>query len=262
MLKDIRDNFRFLLTIILYLILIGAVIYGIYYGATIGRYLLSFIDDKEHPFLGALVFGAIGLILGYISIVLFFGSIITLLNIDENVQKITKVIMDLTGNKQLSPDNKTTESSMTDNLKEILNKLFENEIKEDEIIEDEIIENTRPIKKLQPHESAINAFEKTIAVIGDASISADDFAKAKTKLETAMLGLYKGLGNLIARANFAKMLNRADFEIIIETGNESPNANAHKSMTIGVDYLLTHDAEPTIARAIRDKVCNDNAFAD
>ena len=114
----------------------------------------------------------------------------------------------------------------------------------------------------QPHESTITAFGKTITVTGDASIATADFTTAKGKLQTAMTGLDEGLNNQIVRDKFAVMLDRNGFKIIIETGNAGPNADANKSMTIGIDYLLANDAEPTIALAIRNKVNTDDAFAE
>jgi hypothetical protein len=333
MLTEIRDSFRSWLNVIFWVILIASVLGGIHFGLTEGQILLLPIDGEEHKVLGALLFGFLGFLIGYIFLVICFGWIATLLNIDENVQKTTKVIEDLdekikkltaaitdsAENKRspsvsstagmhtfndlnldlepilLEPDlddglsddlkvnfddlgadinddiNLDLDDGLSDDLNVNFNGLGDDVNADFELndgldfnipIKEATDENTRPIKKMQPHESAITAFDKTIAVIGDASISAVNFAHAKTKLETAMAGLYKRLLDPVARDKFAKMLNRTGFEMLIETGNESPNANAHKSMIIGVDYLLAHDAEPTIAIAIRDKVHKDNAFAN
>ena len=114
----------------------------------------------------------------------------------------------------------------------------------------------------QPHESTITAFGKTITVTGDASIATADFTTAKGKLQTAMTGLDEGLNNQIVRDKFAVMLDRNGFKIIIETGNAGPNADANKSMTIGVVYLNTTTDDNTIKGAIFAKVYTDNAFAD
>ena len=64
------------------------------------------------------------------------------------------------------------------------------------------------------------------------------------------------------RSKYDVMLNRTGFTIIIKTGNASPDADANKSMTIGVNYLLDNDATPTIAAGISQKVGIDDAFAD
>jgi len=122
----------------------------------------------------------------------------------------------------------------------------------------------------QPHESTITAFGKTATVTGDASISTADFNTAKGKLETAMVALYNSVSGIPSiLKTFTDMLDRPGFEIIIETGNATPDADANKSMTIGVDYLLNTDAtsdstEPgsSIAQDIFNKVRRDNAFAD
>ena len=113
--------------------------------------------------------------------------------------------------------------------------------------------------KQGPHESTITAFDRTIAVKGDAAISTADFNTAKGKLQEAMTAL-NSLGPGDQRNKFIYMLDRAGFAILIKTGNAGPNADANKSMTIGVDYLLTNNAEPTIAQAIEEKVWSD-AFA-
>jgi len=115
----------------------------------------------------------------------------------------------------------------------------------------------------QPHESTITAFGKTATVIGDASISTDDFNTAKGKLEEAMVALSGVITTEHPlRSKYDVMLNRTGFTIIIETGNASPNADANKSMTIGVNYLLDNDTTPTIAAGISQKVGIDDAFAD
>jgi hypothetical protein len=110
MLKEIRDTFRIYLIIFLCLLLIAFVIAGIRYGLTIGQALIYLIDGKEHPLLGAFIFGTIGLIVGHFFIVIFFGMIATILNIDENLEKITKITMDLTKDKGLPTVSKTTEN--------------------------------------------------------------------------------------------------------------------------------------------------------
>ena len=108
-----------------------------------------------------------------------------------------------------------------------------------------------------PHESTITAFGKTATVIGDAAISTADFNTAKGKLEEAMVFL-SASGDL----KFNVMLDRDGFKIIIQKGNDGPDADANKSMTVGIDYLLANDAVPTIAIDIGMKVLLDNAFAD
>ena len=114
----------------------------------------------------------------------------------------------------------------------------------------------------QPHESTITAFSKTITVKGDGSIATADFNTAKGKLEEAMVALNSANeDNIELQAKFATMLNRTGFAMIIGTGNATPNADANKSMTIGVDYLLANDMT-TIALAILSKVNVDNAFAE
>jgi hypothetical protein len=76
-----------------------------------------------------------------------------------------------------------------------------------------------------------------------------------------MTALTNGIGPGLQRDKYISMLNRTSFAIIIKTGNAGPDADANKSMTIGVNYLLDNDAEPTIAQDIDDKVYAD-AFAD
>jgi uncharacterized lipoprotein NlpE involved in copper resistance len=114
----------------------------------------------------------------------------------------------------------------------------------------------------QEHESTINAFGRDIIVKGDASISAGDFNNAKIKLQTAMKDLetvYPS-GNIM-RPKFDNMLDRPGFVIMIKTGNAGPAADANKSMTIGVRYLIDNDVKPTIVTSIAQKV-NRGAFAD
>ena len=115
--------------------------------------------------------------------------------------------------------------------------------------------------KQGPHESTITAFGRTIKVKGDASISTADFNIAKGKLEEAMTTLSNGVPEGPQRDRFNTMLNRTGFSIIIETGNASPDANANKSMTIGVDYLRGNDAS-TIVAAMMQKVVVAPAFLD
>jgi hypothetical protein len=116
-----------------------------------------------------------------------------------------------------------------------------------------------------PHKSTITAFGKTITVKGDASISTDDFNAAKEKLGEAMTYFDTNMTSPAARAYYTNMLNRSGFAIIIKTGNATPNADANKSMTIGVNYLLHTNAvgeTASIAVAIHGKVFTDDAFAD
>jgi 5-enolpyruvylshikimate-3-phosphate synthase len=114
----------------------------------------------------------------------------------------------------------------------------------------------------QEHESTINAFDRDITVKGDASISAANFNAANVKLQDAMNDLEKVYPNEnTMRPKFDNMLDRIGFVIMIKTGDALPDADANKSMTIGVDYLLGNDAVPTIASAITQKVAKD-AFAD
>ena len=107
-----------------------------------------------------------------------------------------------------------------------------------------------------PHESTITAFGKTIAVKGDASIETANFNTAKGKLEEAMVALANDVDEFSPpedKARFINMLNRTNFAIIIGAGNASPDANANKSMTIGVNYLLGNNRY-TISVAIAQKV--------
>ena len=121
---------------------------------------------------------------------------------------------------------------------------------------------TRPIAMLpNPNQTTITAFGKTITVKGDASISTADFNTAKGKLEQAMVYLDENMNDQVSRNEYAVMLDRTGFAMIIETGNASPNANANKQMTVGVVYLIDNDVVSTIAMAIDDKVY-DGAFAD
>ena len=113
----------------------------------------------------------------------------------------------------------------------------------------------------QPHESTITAFGETIAVKGDASISTADFNTAKGKLGEAM-NILDSFANAEVRLLYTNVLNRDGFAMIIETGNAEPDADANKSMTIGVKYLLDNDVNSTIAQAIYQKVILDGAFAD
>jgi predicted small secreted protein len=110
------------------------------------------------------------------------------------------------------------------------------------------------------HSGTISAFGKTISVIGDASISAGNFGDAKDKLETAMNTSDDLINDSYVRALYITMLSRDGFKIIIETGNAGPAADANKSMTIGVRYLLDNDIEQTIVNAIYTKVSIDAAF--
>ena len=111
-----------------------------------------------------------------------------------------------------------------------------------------------------PNHSTITAFGKTITVKGDASISTANFNTARGKLQEAMTAL-NTISPGLQRDKYISMVNRTGFAILIKTGNASPDVDANKSMTIGVDYLLANNAEPTIAQAIDDKVYAD-AFAD
>jgi hypothetical protein len=114
----------------------------------------------------------------------------------------------------------------------------------------------------QPHESTITAFGKTIAVTGDAAISTADFNTAVGKLQEAMSRLTLAITAPSILERYGEVLDRSGFTIIIKMGDASPDADANKSMTIGVDYLLANDAETTIAQAINKKIYTDNAFAD
>ena len=114
----------------------------------------------------------------------------------------------------------------------------------------------------EPHESTITAFNRTITVKGDASISTADFNTAKGKLQEAMVVLSGWLNGYSGYNTFVAMLNRTGFAIIIGTSNDEPDADANKSMTIGIDYLLTNDANTTIATRLNKIVIQDNAFAD
>jgi len=113
----------------------------------------------------------------------------------------------------------------------------------------------------KPHESTITAFGKTAKVTGDASISTADFATVKGKLQTVMTMADSGTTDPTVRGSFTNMLDHTGFAIIIETGNAGPTANANKSMTIGVNYVLNNDIN-TIGQAIWSKIVDDNAFAD
>ena len=114
----------------------------------------------------------------------------------------------------------------------------------------------------QPHESTITAFGKTIAVKGDASISTADFNTVKGKLEKAMSRLTLAITAPSILERYDEVLDRVGFAIIIKMGDASPDADANKSMTIGVNYLLDNDATPTIAAGISQKVGIDDAFAN
>ena len=121
----------------------------------------------------------------------------------------------------------------------------------------------------QPHEGTINAFGRNITVTGDASISTTNWNTAKGKLQEAMqdLDLYAPEDSE-PRNSFVNMLDRSGFAIIIETGNASPDANANKQMTMGINFLLDNDAIvtdendliQTIAYVISQKVLADKAF--
>jgi hypothetical protein len=114
----------------------------------------------------------------------------------------------------------------------------------------------------QPHQSAITAFGRTITVTGDASISTADFNTAVGNLESALNWLNDLDDELdnAARAGIAVMLDRPGFQIIIKTGNAGPDADANKSLTIGVDYLKSNDNR-TIAKGVLALI-DDNAFAN
>jgi hypothetical protein len=113
-----------------------------------------------------------------------------------------------------------------------------------------------------PHQTTITAFGKEATVIGDAAISTADFNTAKGKLQEAMTALDGWLTGTPGYNNFFAMINRTGFAIIIGIGNVEPDADANKSMTIGIDYLLTNDANTTIAIRLNKIVVQDNAFAD
>jgi hypothetical protein len=114
-----------------------------------------------------------------------------------------------------------------------------------------------------PHTDTITAFGKEATVIGDAALSTDDFNTAKGKLQEAFTYADTTIpADHQLRDKYNVMLNRSGFKIIIEIGNASPDANANKSMTIGVDYLLDNDVTPTIMTGINQKVLIENAFAD
>jgi len=104
MLKSIRDSFRIYFNIFLWLLFLASGAYGVFYGTTIGQFWLKFIfnDEEDHPIWGAIIFGFIGLLLGYIVLVLLFGLITTILNIDENLETTTKIYKHLATKKQLS----------------------------------------------------------------------------------------------------------------------------------------------------------------
>jgi len=111
-----------------------------------------------------------------------------------------------------------------------------------------------------PHTGTITAFDRTINIKGDASISDAAFTIAKDKIEAVMEDL--GL-NFFGSPNFNTMLNRSGFAIIMVTGNAGPNANYNKSMTVGVDYVLNQVNDiHTIEQVIVDKVLEDEVFAD
>jgi hypothetical protein len=113
------------------------------------------------------------------------------------------------------------------------------------------------------HSSTISAFDRTITVKGDASISAANFNIAKGNVETAMQEMDTDMPSGSARAAFITMLDRAGFKIMIKTGNAGPAAaDEMKTMTIGVNYLLTDDAISKVKQAIADKVLGEDAFAD
>ena len=113
-----------------------------------------------------------------------------------------------------------------------------------------------------PHQTTITAFGKTATVTGDAALSTADFNTAKGKLQEAMTKLSSAITAPSILERYGEVLGRVGFAILIKTGNAGPDADANKSMTIGVDYLLNNDAETTIAQAINKKIYTDNAFAD
>jgi len=116
------------------------------------------------------------------------------------------------------------------------------------------------IQAPQPHTDTITAYSKTINVSGDGTISTTNFNNAMTKLESA-IELYEEYCPTETPwgINFIAMVNRHGFEIIIETGNAGPAANASKSMTIGVNYLLSSEVDK-IVDDIYDLI-DANAFA-
>ena len=114
----------------------------------------------------------------------------------------------------------------------------------------------------QPHQTTITAFGKDITVTGDAALSTADFNTAKGKLQEAFNEASDNTPDGSYRNMYYIMLDRPGFKIIIKTGNAGPDADANKSMTIGVDYLLTNNVRPTILNDIGMKVLIDNAFAD
>jgi len=120
------------------------------------------------------------------------------------------------------------------------------------------------------HTDTITAYGRTINIRGDASISPADFANAKGKLEAGIAMWDSWFSNDSPEVfKFIAIVERTGFEILIQTGNAPPDADANKSMIIGVDYLLspvyderiTNDAE-AIGVAIYIKVVEEDAFAD
>ena len=110
----------------------------------------------------------------------------------------------------------------------------------------------------KPHESTITAFGKTAKVIGDASISTDDFNTAKGKLQEAMTAVDNDFNNL-STSEKAQFTNIMDRGITIVIGNTVP-ACVNRALTVGVDYLKSN----TITKFVGDLLVliDDNAFAD
>ena len=82
-LKFVRDSFRTLIMILLWFILIGCTIGGFIFGG-------GFIN-----IVGGIIGAVLGLVVGGITIIVVGGYIATILNIDENLEKIIKKMNNL-----------------------------------------------------------------------------------------------------------------------------------------------------------------------
>ena len=120
------------------------------------------------------------------------------------------------------------------------------------------------------HYGTIYAFGKVVEVVGvnagtskkknNVKIKTEDFKAAVGKLVDAV-GLIETHfpANGGEGAKFIAMIEHEGFAMIIKTGNAGIAADADKSMTVGVEYLLANDAME-IAGAIITKL-DQNAFA-
>jgi hypothetical protein len=86
-----------------------------------------------------------------------------------------------------------------------------------------------------------------VAVIGDASISQDDFNAAVAKLQTVLTNNNSNITTSPQRDKHITMLSKP---IIIKNNDNVPQKNTNGSLAIGILYIKANEAIPTIAMAL------------